>query len=86
MMIRTQIQLPEDSFASLQREAQRQGRSMADCIREAIGLFLRRAAASPDDLLEVAGRFQPLPPTDLKPHDQWWADAAVGEQGSRRAP
>lgn len=84
MMIRTQIQLPEDCYRALQREAARQERSIADCIREGIALFLRRADASPDELMAVAGKFRPLPPGDLKPHDQWWADAAVAEQPDRR--
>jgi hypothetical protein len=86
MMIRTQIQLSEESYAALQRAAARADRSMADCIREGIALFLQRARASESGLMSVAGRFRPLPGGDLKPHDQWWADAVVAEQEERKGP
>ena len=86
MMTRTQIQLPEECYRALQQEAARRQRSMADCIREGIALFLQQSNGSEDDLMSVAGKFRPLPPGDLKPHDQWWADAAVVEQPDRREP
>ena len=85
-MTRTQIQLSEECYRALRQEAARRKRSMADCIREGIALFLQRAGAEPDELMAVAGKFRPLPPGDLKPHDQWWADAAVAEQPDRREP
>ena len=85
-MMRTQIQLPEECYRTLQQEAARQKRSVAACIREGIALFLQRADASTDELMAVAGRFRPLPPGDVKPHDQWWADAAVAEQPEWREP
>ena len=84
MMTRTQIQLPEECYRMLQREAARQKRSIADCIREGIALFLQRADASADEVMAVAGKFRPLPRGDLKPHDQCWADAAVAEEPDRR--
>jgi hypothetical protein len=73
-MIRTQIQLPEAEYARLRAEAQRQGRSMADCIREGIGLYLASAQADGGDLLGLAGRFSPQTAADLKPHDAAWID------------
>lgn len=69
-MIRTQIQLPEDEFARLREAARRQHRSMADCIREGIGMYLTAAAAASADLSGLAGRFQPQSTDDLKPHDR----------------
>jgi predicted transcriptional regulator len=86
MMTRTQVQLPDECYRTLQREAARQNRSIADCIREGIALFLQRADASADELMAVAGKFQPLSTENLKPHDQWWADAAVAEQPKRVEP
>ena len=71
-MIRTQIQLPEAEYQRLRAEAQRQGRSMADCIREGIGLYLASARAERADLLSLAGRFSPRDSSDLKPHDAAW--------------
>jgi hypothetical protein len=74
-MIRTQIQLPEDESRRLREVAVRQHRSVADCIREGIGLFLTKAEARQQSFSDVAGQFRPQPPDDLKPHDQWWADS-----------
>lgn len=74
-MIRTQIQLPEAEYERLRAEAQRQGRSMADCIREGIGLYLASAGAARADLLALAGRFSPRDAADLKPHDAAWIGA-----------
>lgn len=73
-MIRTQIQLPERDYERLREAAQRQHRSLADCIREGIGLYLRSAEAAVADLSEVAGRFTPRPIDDLKSHDRAWIE------------
>lgn len=74
-MIRTQIQLPEQDYERLREAARRQHRSLADCIREGIGLYLAAAAGAAADLTDVAGRFTPLPTDDLKPHDRAWIEA-----------
>jgi len=71
-MIRTQIQLPVTEYERLRAEAQRQGRSMADCIRQGIGLYLASATADTAELLALAGRFSPRDSSDLKPHDASW--------------
>jgi hypothetical protein len=73
-MIRTQIQLPEAEYDRLRAVAQRQGRSMADCIREGIGLYLASTRSVGSDILSLAGRFAPQPAADLKPHDAAWID------------
>jgi hypothetical protein len=75
-MIRTQIQLPESDYERLREAARRQGRSMADCIREGIDLYLAGAGQRKTDLASLAGRFHPRNPSDLKPHDQAWIVAA----------
>jgi hypothetical protein len=74
-MIRTQIQLPEDESRRLREVAARQHRSVADCIREGIGLFLTKAETRQQGFADVAGQFRPQPPDDLKPHDHWWGDS-----------
>jgi Arc/MetJ-type ribon-helix-helix transcriptional regulator len=77
-MIRTQIQLPDGEYQQLREVAARSRRSMADCIREGIRLFLRRCQAEEKGLDEIAGAFKPLPLDELKPHDRWLAEGAVG--------
>jgi len=71
-MIRTQIQLPETEYAQLRAAARQQGRSMADCIREGIGLYLASTQVTRSDFFSLAGRFTPQPTADLKPHDAAW--------------
>ena len=85
-MIRTQIQLPQATYEKLRRTAQRQGRSMAACIRDGVDAYLLRAAASADDLEDVAGRFAPDAATGVKDHDKWWGDAAVKTRPGRKTP
>ena len=83
-MIRTQIQLPEQEYERLREVAAREHRSMADCIREGIRLFLRRFRFDSGDLDAVAGKFSPQPLGDLKPHDRWMAASALdGRRPSR---
>jgi hypothetical protein len=78
-MMRAQIQIDEESYERLRRVAQRQQRSIADCIREGIELVVRNAEAADDSLASIAGRWTPRPLSDLKPHDAGWADAITGE-------
>ena len=77
-MIRTQIQLPERDYARLREAARRQHRSLADCIREGIGLYLAAAESASADLGDIAGRFTPRPIDDLKQHDRDWIEAHDG--------
>ena len=77
-MIRTQIQLPEKAFGELKARARRQGRSMADCVREAIAVYLRGAdATARADFEAIAGKFQPVPTDDLKAHDHALIDTIL---------
>jgi Arc/MetJ-type ribon-helix-helix transcriptional regulator len=83
-MMRTQIQLPEPEYDRLRELAARLRRSMADCIREGIRLFLDRAGSKADDLSDIAGRFRPLSVKDLKPHDRGFIEAAISSKKTRR--
>ena len=82
-MIRTQMQLPEETYKELRRTAQRLNRSMADCIREAIVVFLDRCRRQSEDWEELAGKYQALPTDSLKPHDQYWAATRAAEKPTR---
>ena len=75
-MVRTQIQLTEEDYQQLRRVAGQQGRSMADCIREGIGLFLIRCQ-SPREAVQNLPTFRPLPLDDLKDHDRGWAESIL---------
>jgi Arc/MetJ-type ribon-helix-helix transcriptional regulator len=83
-MVRTQIQLSKEEYERLRSLAGRLRRSMADCIREGIRLFLDRSVARADDLKDIAGKFRPLPQKDLKRHDRWLAEAILSKGGRRR--
>ena len=75
-MIRTQMQLSEEKYLELKKVAEREHRSMADCIREAIDFFLERSRRSSHKLSEIAGAFQPTPPDEpLNRHDTYWAES-----------
>ena len=83
-MIRTQIQLSKEDYETLRQVAAQEGRSMADCIREALGLFFRRSRAGQDNLEEVAGKFRPRPVNRLKRHDRWLAEAVIASKASSK--
>jgi len=84
-MIRTQIQLPEAEYEELRAIAARDRRSMADCIREGIRWFLGKKRRKSSPLADVAGKFRPLSPSDLKDHDRWLADA-ISRSKKRERP
>ena len=80
-MIRTQLQVPEEDYEALREVAARQSRSLADCMREAIRLFLRQSRQRADALESIAGQFRPIAaPDDLKAHDKQWADSVMAER------
>ena len=81
-MIRTQIQLDENSYTLLRQTALNRHRSMAACIRSAIEQFLRDADAGTDDISDIAGRFRPLPMDKVKGHDRQWAEAVIGKRSA----
>lgn len=83
-MVRTQIQLSEDRYKQIREVAVRQGRSMADCIREGIDLFLSGSRRKAEDLSDVAGRFKAISPKGLKDHDIWWSESLEPAQAPQR--
>ena len=83
-MRRTQIQLPEDEYRELKDVAARERRSMADCIREGIRLFVKRSRTAESDLEEIAGKFRPQPVKDLKPHDRWLVESILSRKTRRK--
>lgn len=74
-MVKTQIQLEEWQYEAAKREARAQDRSLADFIREAVEMALRRKAAV-GDLRSVAGKYRARDASDLKTHDRIWAEDA----------
>jgi hypothetical protein len=83
-MVRTQIQLPQTKYQQLREASHRLNRSMAECIREGIDLFLGQAGGS-DDLSDVAGKFRPLPPREDDSHDARWAKAIADSKRKGRS-
>lgn len=83
-MVRTQIQLPQADYDQLKKVAARERRSLADCIREGVRLFLKRSRGNSEDLSDIAGKFRPLSMEGLKPHDRWLAEAVIRSKGARR--
>mgnify|MGYP003585467971 CR=1 FL=1 len=69
-MIRTQIQLPEKEYEALKEMAYQSHRSMADCVREAVAVYIAGSRLAATDFASVAGKFKPLPTDDLKEHDR----------------
>lgn len=77
-MIRTQIQLGEAEYKTLKDMAHKRQRSMADCIREAIGIYLQTPDKATTDFEAVAGRFRPIATEDLKDHDRLLTESILG--------
>lgn len=80
-MKRTQIQILEEDFEALRKTAAKLDRSIADCIREGITLFLVQSRPPTEDFSEIAGKFPPIPREDTKPHDRWWSESIVQHLG-----
>jgi ribbon-helix-helix CopG family protein len=79
-MVRTQIQLTENQLDSLKRLSTASGRSIADLIREAVDLCLRKQIAANLDermkrALAAAGRFSSGVADVSAHHDHYLAEA-----------
>jgi Ribbon-helix-helix protein, copG family len=79
-MVRTQIQLTENQLDSLKRLSASSGRSIADLIREAVDLCLRKQVPADSDerikrALGVAGRFSSGASDVSAHHDEYLVDA-----------
>jgi len=72
--MRMQIELTEEAYRKLRQVALDEHRSMADCIREGISLFLRRHRKKKSGLSDIAGKFHSSTYDGVKSHDRWWAD------------
>jgi len=78
-MIRLPIELPETMHNRLRQVARKQDRSLADCIREAVDLFLGKYGSQPSSIDAIAGKYSPQPMSGLKRHDRWWAEAIMAK-------
>ena len=75
-MIKTQVQLEEWQYRAAKQESARTSRSLSDLVREGLSSVLRRSATqSRPTLEEVAGKYEPIPTGDLKPHDRAWVES-----------
>ena len=75
-MIKTQIQLEEWQYDSLKKICRGSGRSMSDFIRESVCLLLNKGTTTASLPLEkIAGKYRPLPFSDLKGHDRDWVNS-----------
>lgn len=79
-MKRTQIQLPDDQARELRAFAAREGRSMADVVRESVGEYLARHAGPDREEIrrrarEVVGRYASGMPDLATDHDRHVAEA-----------
>lgn len=75
-MIKTQIQLEDWQYVALKQSSANSSRSMSDIIREGVVLFLNKSGDKGAIPLEkLAGKYKPLSASDLKAHDQAWAES-----------
>jgi hypothetical protein len=78
-MMHKQIRLDREEYERLRKVAIRLHRSMADCIREGIRMFLARSSAKADDLSDIAGKYRAIATDDLKPHDRYFTEAIMAK-------
>ena len=83
-MVRTQVQLPDNEYRRLREVSHRQKRSMADCIREGIDLFLGKGAGEADDFSDIAGKFRPLPGGEASGQARWAEAILASKRRGRR--
>ena len=81
-MVRIQIRLMENQLDALRRLSTTSGRSIADLIREAVALCLRKQVAIRSDerierALAVAGKFSSRAHDVSAYHDNYVADAGI---------
>ena len=78
-MIRTQIQLSPEQMGRLKQVAARQGRSVAEVVREGVEVVLQRHSSPAGGVREraaaVSGRFRSGVSDMARRHDQYLAEA-----------
>ncbi len=79
-MLRTQIRLSDQQYALLRTEARRQGRPIADLVRESVSEYLaRQPVVDREELvrraLAAAGRFGSGVPDLAENHDRYLEEA-----------
>jgi hypothetical protein len=91
-MVRTQLQLTDEQAKALREVAAREGRSMADLVREGLDLLFarrRRALVSRAELVErslaVVGRYRSGRSDFGRQHDEAFADAVESWRSSSTA-
>jgi hypothetical protein len=87
IVLRTQIQLTEEQARALREMAAREGRSMADLIREGVEAIIRRRRRPDREelerrALEVVGRFSSGLPDVAERHDDYFAESIEDWQSS----
>ena len=79
-MVRTQIQLTDEQYASLKRMAQAEKVPMAELVRRGVDKVLKASAVISDEerrqrALEIAGRFHSGKMDISERHDKYFAEA-----------
>lgn len=79
IMLRTQIQLTEEQAKRIKAAAARRGVSMAELVRQAIDLFIRRSGEKSDDemrdrAIAAAGSFHSRRRDVAQRHDEYLAE------------
>ena len=82
-MRRTQVQLTDDQLRRLRELAERQGRTVAEVIRESVDHYLVRARRDDDEVraraLAIAGKFRSGTGDIAENHDEYLAQAIEGK-------
>jgi hypothetical protein len=74
-MIKTQVQLEDWQYRAAKEESARSSRSLSDLVREGLTSVLRKTSMRHTQSLEqLAGKYEPRPVDDLKPHDRAWVE------------
>ena len=77
-MRRTQVQLTDEQLRRLRELADKQGRSVAEVIRESVDTYIARAQRDQETLYERASSIIGIakgPPDLAKNHDEYYAHA-----------
>jgi predicted transcriptional regulator len=89
-MVRTQIQLSEEQYRRLKKNAAALDKPIAEQIREAVDSYLQRQDQTPKrSVSQIAGKFAPKIPSENKSenrpkdHDDWFAESIAQRKAGR---